>query len=107
MSLNLQINDNVITAYLLGELDHHTAKIMREKIDDVCNRNKPEVLIIDFGDIGFMDSSGIGLVMGRYKLIREFGGKLIIQNVPKGIEKVMKLAGLDRIATMQTTGGNQ
>ncbi|WP_407716908.1 STAS domain-containing protein [Negativibacillus massiliensis] len=48
-----------------------------------------------------MDSSGIGLVMGRFRLMQETGGKVILQNLPAPLRKVMKLAGLDKLAEIQ------
>ena len=61
----------------------------------------PEKLIIDFKDVTFMDSSGIGLVMGRYKLMRSLGGEIEVKNVSSHIKKVMKLAGLDLLAVVK------
>ena len=59
----------------------------------------PEILVLDFKDVTFMDSSGIGLVMGRYKLMQSMDGELRIQNVSSHMKKVMRLAGLDKLAT--------
>lgn len=90
-----------LITYLTGEIDHHSAKNIREEIDAEIMLNKPEVLVMDFKNVGFMDSSGIGLVMGRYKIVQENGGKIIVQNTSSPIKKVMRLAGLDRIATFR------
>ena len=59
-----------------------------------------EELIMDFSEVGFMDSSGIGLVMGRYKLMQEIGGNLVVRNPPPHIKKVMRLSGIDRLASI-------
>ena len=61
---------------------------------------RPENLILDFGEVTFMDSSGIGLVMGRYQVMKNIGGRVSLQNTPVHIRKVMRLAGLDRFATI-------
>lgn len=93
--------DAVVTAFLSGDIDHHTAAVMRETIDQTVESAMPEKLIIDFKDVTFMDSSGIGLVMGRYKLMRSLGGEIEVQNVSSHIKKVMKLAGLDLLAVVK------
>ena len=93
--------DAVVTAFLSGDIDHHTAAVMRETIDQTVESAMPEKLIIDFKDVTFMDSSGIGLVMGRYKLMRSLGGEIEVKNVSSHIKKVMKLAGLDLLAVVK------
>lgn len=100
LSVKLEVNDSVITAFLEGEIDHHSASLIRCEIDAAVEKNCPEVLILDFKDVTFMDSSGIGLVMGRYKIMKPLGGELHVSNTSPQIHKVMKLAGLDRLAKM-------
>jgi len=63
-------------------------------------RCRPESLVLDFGEVTFMDSSGIGLVMGRYKVIKEIGGRVTLRNTPAHIKKVMRLAGIDKLAVI-------
>lgn len=101
MSLKVYMAEESVTAYLTGEIDHHSAKGMREEIDETVQRASPDELILDFKDVTFMDSSGIGLVMGRYALMQEFGGTLKVVNLSSHIKKVMKLAGLDRLAVIE------
>ena len=98
MSVKITVNGDVVTAYLDGEIDHHSAGVMRNEIDAVGEKNTPAMLILDFRDVSFMDSSGIGLVMGRYKLLKPYGAELHVTNTSPQIGKVMKLAGLDRLA---------
>ena len=85
----------VMNAILTGEIDHHTAAHMREKIDLGVESTLPRELILDFSGVTFMDSSGIGLIMGRYKLMQSIGGSLRVVNAPAAIKKIMKLSGLD------------
>ncbi len=101
MPVRLNLKDNYVTAYLSGEIDHHTAKKIRDEIDSSVEINRPSTLILDFSEVGFMDSSGIGLVMGRFKVMQNVGGKVIVQNPSSHIKKVMRLAGLDRLANIQ------
>ena len=73
MSVEISVTGEVVTARLSGELDHHTAREMRSAIDSAIELNMPTLLILDFGGISFMDSSGIGLVMGRYRILSKSG----------------------------------
>ena len=100
MPVKITVNGEVVTAYLDGEIDHHTAGVMRNEIDAAVEKNMPTMLVLDFRDVTFMDSSGIGLVMGRYKTLKHTGAELHVTNTSPQIGKVMKLAGLDRLAKM-------
>ena len=59
------------------------------------------VLILDFGGVTFMDSSGIGLIMGRHRTMQEIGGEVIVQNPPPHIRRVLRISGIERIAKIQ------
>ena len=72
-----------------------------QAIDRDIVQSKPSQLVLDFRGVTFMDSSGIGLVMGRYKLMEEIGGTVLLTNLPSSLKKVMKLAGMDRLAQIK------
>lgn len=105
MSVEINVTGEVVTARLGGELDHHSAREMREAIDSAVELNMPSMLIIDFENISFMDSSGIGLVMGRYRNLMKTGAQLHITGAAPQIYKVMKLAGIERLATLEERKG--
>ncbi len=73
MPVIIDTEENRIVARLKGEIDHHNAKELRSDIDVAIDRNRPETVILDFSGVTFMDSSGIGLVMGRYKTVSAYG----------------------------------
>jgi len=98
MSVEINVTGEVVTAYLKGEIDHHTAREMRQAIDSAVELNMPSLLILDFSAVSFMDSSGIGLVMGRYRNLLKSGAELHITGTPPNIYKVMRLAGLEKLA---------
>ena len=100
MPVKITVSGEVVTAFLDGEIDHHTASVIRNEIDASVEKNMPTLLVLDFRDVSFMDSSGIGLVMGRYKLLKPMGASLHVTNTSPQIGKVMKLAGLDRLAKL-------
>ena len=89
---------SVTVATLSGDIDHHSARLMRTEIDRAISAVHPACLVIDFSAVTFMDSSGIGLIMGRYKLMNEYGGEVVVARPPAYIRKVLRLAGVDRLA---------
>ena len=100
MNVTIESSGNLMIAYLIGELDHHTAGEVRAKIDNAISYKKQNHLILDFKNITFMDSSGIGLVMGRFRLMQNHRGTVEIRNVTMQTKKIMELAGLGRIAVI-------
>lgn len=104
MSVQIDFQDEVLQCCLDGEIDHHTAQPIRISIDEKIENCRPKTVILDFSQVTFMDSSGIGLVMGRYKLLSELGGSLEVTGLSSNSYKVMRLAGLDRIATIKKGG---
>lgn len=101
MATEINVTGEVVTAYLSGELDHHTAREMRETVDNAVELNMPTLLVLDFGGITFMDSSGIGLVMGRYRKLVKTGAQLHITGASPQIARVFKLAGIERLARLE------
>jgi stage II sporulation protein AA (anti-sigma F factor antagonist) len=104
MSVQIYLSEGVLTAQLFGEIDHHSTKHIRGEVDAAADRARPLRMILDFRDVTFMDSSGIGLVMGRWALMRELGGELFVENMPGHIQKVMRLAGLEKLAHIESGG---
>ncbi len=100
MSVYINVKKNVVAALLSGEIDHHSAKEIRSAIDIAIAKYTPSLLEMDFGKVSFMDSSGIGLVMGRCKSMNAYGGRVVVKNVSPEIQKVMLLSGLDRIVSI-------
>ncbi|MBQ8883959.1 MAG: anti-sigma factor antagonist [Oscillospiraceae bacterium] len=98
MSAGFVFYKETLTVYIQGELDHHTAKEIRFRIDSEIKRREPRFLELDFSGVTFMDSSGIGLVMGRYKIMSEREGKIVILNPPPPIKKVMMISGIGKLA---------
>ena len=86
-----------------SDLDHPVSDQIRKESDRIMESIYIRRMIFDFSETVFMDSSGIGLVMGRYRLIREWNGSVEIHNPAPSIKKVMRLAGLDRIASIHSS----
>lgn len=98
MGLRIKAGNGKMTAYLSGELDHHNAESIRMLIDEAVEKEKPKVLRIDFLEVDFMDSSGVGLVMGRYKKMSSYGGIIELSNMGQAVSRIMKLSAMDKIA---------
>ena len=81
---------------LNAELDHHLADEMREVIDDIIDERGVNRIIIDFSKVGFMDSAGIGLIMGRYKKIRD-NGDISVVGVNESIKRILLISGLHKL----------
>lgn len=98
--VRLESKGRTTVAYVSGDVDHHTARAIRAAIDREINQGSPELLVIDMEGVSFMDSSGIGLIMGRYKLMSDIGGRIIVARPPEYIRKVLRLAGVDKLGTI-------
>ena len=93
-----------LTVELSGEIDHHNAAVLRMEADEVIQRNLSPIVTIDFGDVTFMDSSGIGFVLGRYKIVESYGGSVEVINLSQRLYMMMKLAGLEKLMKLKTKG---
>ena len=105
MSVTIKQKNNIMTAQIKGDIDHHTVPSIRDGIDDafVCAENVTE-LVIDFSEVTFMDSSGIGLVMGRYKLAFANGKALRVINLSERDYKKIKMSGIEKLAKVSKKG---
>ena len=93
--VTLKQDGKTLTALLSGELDHHGTSLWRETIDERISAAAPAILVLDFASVTFMDSSGIGLILGRHKLVSAIGGVVMVQNVPAGIKRTLAIAGIE------------
>jgi len=102
--MNVEIKNypsaRTLVAEICGDIDHHTAKYFRGEIDKAIRSHNPLTLILDYSQVTFMDSSGIGVVIGRLKKIQNRDGKVCITNVNKRVDKVFTLSGLYKIITV-------
>ena len=101
MSVSFKYRDGCLTSVICGDIDHHRAAGIRESIDSQMSKYMPSELILDFHDVTFMDSSGVGLVMGRYRLCAGKGIKVIITNLSERNYKIMKMSGIEKIAEIK------
>lgn len=107
MNVRVVTKENMLCAYLNGEIDHHTARDIRQAIDTIVEKSHPRHLILDFSGVQFMDSSGIGLVMGRYKLMQAMGGDVTVCGLSPKLEKIVTLSGLSKLIKIERMKSNE
>ena len=95
--LKHNINGDTLTVMYSGDIDHHRSIGIRKETDELIFAHMPKNLVLDFSAVQFCDSSGIALVLGRYKIIKELGGQIEIINTSPQITKIFTLANLGRI----------
>ena len=91
---------------LKGDVDHHSAVAVRSGMDTLLYRIRPRRLYLDLSGVDFMDSSGLGLIMGRYALMKEMGGDMVVCDPCAGVERVLRLAGLERIVRIERSAAS-
>ncbi len=100
MEITVTIRKKVLVASLSGELDHHTAKSVKDLVEEVIKNKGVTNLVFDFTNLTFMDSSGIGVVVGRYKLVTSIGGRVAIVNNSASIDRLLTMSGIKKIITV-------
>lgn len=94
MEITYNFGGGVLTVKLKGELDEHTAPSVRKNLDELIDGFAFSVFVIDFSNVTFMDSTGIGVILGRYKLLKKIGANFACKNANKQVDKVMEASGL-------------
>lgn len=92
-----EIYQRCLIIRLNEELDHHNAIRIRDKADKLIERNHIKHILFDFSGANFMDSAGIGVIMGRYKKVIFIGGKTAVANVNGTVDRIFRLSGLYKI----------
>lgn len=107
--ISFEINEKAKSACfgIKGELDHHSVKEIREKIDELLILHRPTSVVFDLSEVSFTDSAGLGLILGRYTRITEYGGKLSLTCVSESFMKILKLAGTDKIIKIECKGKDE
>ena len=94
----------VLTATIKCDLDHHAAKGVREKIDEMLFCFRPQRLVLDFSDVEFMDSSGIGLILGRVEKAGIINAQVQLTGLTPRLSKLIRLSGIERIQGLSLIG---
>ena len=98
---------SILSIRIRGEIDHHTAAAIRQGIDATLFEKRPKTLILDLSAVGFMDSSGLGLIMGRYSVMKELGGEMTVWNPSPETRAILTLAGMERLVKIAYPQGEE
>ena len=101
MNIKHFIDEKTLLIEITEEIDHHTSQIIKDRIDYEIQRFMPKKTILDLSEVSFMDSAGIGLIIGRYKTAKAYGGELEIQNVSEKLKRIFSMSGIERIITIK------
>ena len=93
----ISFGNYTLNVKIRGDIDHHSAKGVRESIDEAMMNHKPHFVVLDLSSVDFMDSSGLGLILGRYTCASNIGARLILYKPTKRIKKILEMAGIERI----------
>ena len=96
-SYESKLEGDALTVRIKGEIDHHNAVRIRQSIDAEIYQKRPKTVIFELSRVDFMDSSGLGLILGRFASVRDVGGELIVKNPTRNVMKILRLAGAERI----------
>ena len=102
LNINFIKQDKQLIVEITEEIDHHVAEKIRRKVDDEITRYMPRKTIFDFSRVTFMDSAGIGMLIGRYKMMKLIGGSLEIVNISATVRRILEMSGLNKIIPMES-----
>lgn len=111
---NMKSEDNLKLRYVgttaifsvLGEIDHHSAKVIKNAVDAELLVKRPDALVLDLSAVNFMDSSGLGLILGRYQSATKLGIEFSLYEPTEAVMKLLKIAGCDRIINITRRNKN-
>jgi stage II sporulation protein AA (anti-sigma F factor antagonist) len=99
----METKNDVLCIRLSGELDHHTADELREKAITVIEKNEIRHIVLNLEHLAFMDSSGLGVILGRYKQIKQVHGEMVVCAISPAIQRLFDMSGLFKIIKMEPT----
>ena len=97
MDVNYEKKDKLLLINFTEEIDHHTTEKIRRRADYEIERYMPRKVVFDFSDVSFMDSAGIGLLMGRYKLVSMLGGQVEVSNITPSVRRIFEMSGIQKV----------
>ena len=100
MVIRMDAAPSGLTVWLSGELDHHSARSLREQVDAAVARSDAKLLRLDFSGVTFMDSSGLAVVAGRKRMCDTIKSEIYITNISGYPEKILRMSGADKLVTI-------
>ncbi|KUP06261.1 anti-sigma F factor antagonist [Bacillus coahuilensis m2-6] len=106
LSIDMEIREFgyiVMVIRLQGELDHHAAEELREKASNMIQDYQVKHIVLNMKQLSFMDSSGLGVILGRYKEIKQHNGEMVVCEVSPAVKRIFELSGLFKIVHLEAT----
>lgn len=97
LNINLEKKEAILLVRLQGELDHHTSKMLREQVDELLQVGDIKHIILNLENLSFMDSSGLGVILGRYKQVKNNGGEMVVCSISTPVKRLFEMSGLFKI----------
>jgi stage II sporulation protein AA (anti-sigma F factor antagonist) len=101
LHIELEHRRRTLIVRLKGELDHHTAESVKTKVEDAILRGDANHVVLNMKELTFMDSSGLGVILGRYKLVTARGGRMVVCDVNPAVYRLFEMSGLFKILTFE------
>ena len=103
LTIDMEIKHDVLCIRLSGELDHHTADELRDKVSNAIVKNNVRHIILNLERLSFMDSSGLGVILGRYKQIKQVHGEMVVCAISPAVHRLFDMSGLFKIMYLEPT----
>lgn len=100
MPITVTSRDSALTIALSGDIDHHAARELMSQLDDAIATRLPARLVLDLSGVGFMDSSGIAVLLRTLRQMQQIGGTLRVCNIPAQARRVLDAAGIGRLISL-------
>lgn len=106
-AVSLHTQEDTTRCVIRGEIDHHSARTIRTQIDEELLRRRPVRFVMDLSHVDFMDSSGLGLILGRFNKASEIGAEFLLMNPNAGVKRILDLAGIGRMIKIERTNEHE
>ncbi|MCD7033291.1 anti-sigma F factor antagonist [Metabacillus sp. GX 13764] len=101
LAVDFTVKESVLCIRLSGELDHHTAEELRDQVKEHLQSKELKSIVLNLGDLSFMDSSGLGVILGRYKQVKQLGGEMVICSISPSVKRLFDMSGLFKIIRLE------
>lgn len=101
LAIELDVRETVLCIRLSGELDHHAAEDLRTKVTEILAANPIKHILLNLENLAFMDSSGLGVILGRYKQIKAAGGEMVVCAISPAVQRLFDMSGLFKIIRLE------
>ncbi|WP_096270513.1 anti-sigma F factor antagonist [Paucisalibacillus globulus] len=101
LDFSFEVKEEVLIVRLSGELDHHEAEGLRDEWKEMLYHNSVKHVILNLEKVSFMDSSGLGVILGRYKEVLQLGGQMVVCSIPPSIKRLFEMSGMFKIIRLE------